>query len=78
MATSPRPATAWRDQGHQIITLVAEHYLAPAVRAKVTTLLAADIDTLTGHDIVSEASWVDKYRDSDCDTTKIRYDANWR
>jgi hypothetical protein len=39
----------------------------------VATLLAADTDTLTGHDIASEATWADKYRDSDRDTTKIRY-----
>jgi hypothetical protein len=29
---------------------------------------------LTGHDIASEATWADKYRDSDRDTTKIRYE----
>jgi hypothetical protein len=37
-------------------------------------LLAADTDTLTGHDIASEATWADKYRDSDRYTTKIRYE----
>jgi hypothetical protein len=35
----------------------------------------ADTDTLTAHDIASEATWADKYRDSDRDTTKIRYKA---
>jgi S1/P1 Nuclease len=44
----------------------------------VATLLAADTDTLTRHDIASEATWADKYRDSDRDTTKIRYEATWR
>jgi hypothetical protein len=34
---------------------------------------AADTDPLTAHDIASEATWADKYRDSDRDTTKIRY-----
>jgi hypothetical protein len=38
-------------------------------------LLAADTDTLTGHDIVSDATWADKYRDTDRDTTKVRYNA---
>ena len=38
-------------------------------------LLSADTDTLTGHDIASEATWADKYRDSDRDTTKLRYQA---
>jgi hypothetical protein len=41
----------------------------------VATLLAADTDTLTEHDVASEATWADKYRDSDRDTTKIRYQA---
>jgi|SRR5271155_2067732 len=38
-------------------------------------LLTTDTDTLTGHDIAREATWADKYRDSDRDTTKVRYDA---
>jgi S1/P1 Nuclease len=76
--TSPRPATAWGDEGHNVIALIAEHYLNPSVRAKVARLLAADTDSLTAHDIASEATWADKYRDSDRDTTKIRYQATWR
>jgi len=36
-------------------------------------LLATDTDTLTAHDIASEATWADRYRDSDRETTKIRY-----
>jgi hypothetical protein len=75
---TPCPALAWGDEGHKIIALIAEHYLDTAVRAKVATLLAADTDTLTGHDIASEATWADKYRDSDRDTTKVRYHATWR
>ena len=42
----------------------------------MTGLLAADTDTLT--DIASEETWADKYRDSDRDTPKIRYEATWR
>jgi len=30
----------------------------------VTALLAADADTLTGHDFASAATWADKYRDA--------------
>jgi hypothetical protein len=71
----PHQATAWGDEGHKVIALLAEHYLDPPVRAKVASLLAADIDTLTDHDIASEATWADKYRDSDRDATKIRYQA---
>jgi hypothetical protein len=76
--TSPRPAFAWGDEGHKVIALIAEHHLDPAVRAKVATLLAADTDPLTAHDIASEATWADKYRDSDRSTTKVRYEATWR
>jgi hypothetical protein len=74
-AAVSHPALAWGDGGHEIIALVAEHYLDPAARAKVATLLAADTDALTDHDIASEATWADKYRDSDRYTTKIRYQA---
>jgi nuclease S1 len=76
--TCPHPAAAWGDEGHKVIALIAEHYLDPTVRAKVATLLAADTDTLTGHDIAGEATWADKYRDSDRYTTKIHYEATWR
>jgi hypothetical protein len=46
----------------------------------MATLLAADTDPLTAHDIASEATWADRYRyrDSDRDTTKIRCEATWR
>jgi len=71
----PHPALAWGDEGHEIIALIAEHYLDPAARAKVILLLAGDADTLTEHDVASEATWADKYRDSDRYTTKIRYQA---
>ena len=84
--TDPLPAFAWGDEGHKVIALIAEHYLDPAVRSKVAKLLAADTDTLTAHDIASEATWADKYRDSDRNGTKIRYRhgggtlwmSNWR
>jgi hypothetical protein len=66
------------DEGHKVIALIAEHYLDPAVRTKMATLLSADTDPLTAHHIASEATWADKYRDSDRDTSKIRYQATWR
>jgi hypothetical protein len=74
-AAVPHPAFAWGDKGHEIIALIAEHYLDPAARTKVVRLLAADTDTLTQHDIANEATWADKYRDGDRDTTRIRYEA---
>jgi hypothetical protein len=71
--TAPHPAFAGGDEGHEIIAHIAEHYLNPIARAKVILLLAGDTDPLTEHDIASEATWADKYRDSDRFTTKFRY-----
>jgi|GEM_PF-1813005 hypothetical protein len=76
-ATAPRPALAWGDEAHEIVALVAEHYLDPAVHDQVMALLAADTDKLTKHDIASEATWADRYRDSDAKTTKKRYNATF-
>jgi hypothetical protein len=67
------PAHAWGDEGHEIIALVAGHYLKPTVRAKVAALLAADTSGLTPTDLAAEATWADKFRDSDRNTTKVRY-----
>jgi hypothetical protein len=75
MVSWPGSAFAWGDEGHEIIALVADHFVNPTVRAKVAMLLAGDTDTLTEHDIASEATWADKYRDSDRYATKIRYQA---
>ena len=57
-------ARAWGDEGHETIALIAEHYLTSAAKAQVDALLAADtLNTLTAHDIASEATWPDKYRE---------------
>jgi hypothetical protein len=42
----------------------------PAPRAKVAMLLAAETYSLISHDIASEATSADKYRDRDRDTTR--------
>jgi S1/P1 Nuclease len=60
----PRQAVAWGDEGHEVVALIAQAYLAPDVRKKVDALLAADTDPLTAHDIASEATWADKLRES--------------
>jgi nuclease S1 len=60
----PRAARAWGDEGHQVVALIAQSFLDPDVRKRVTALLAADPDTLTSHDIASEATWADKFRDA--------------
>ena len=60
-------AFAWGDEGHEIIALVAKQYLEPLPRTKLVAMLAADKDNLTAHDIASEPTWADRYRDSDRD-----------
>jgi hypothetical protein len=68
-------AHAWGDEGHEIVALVADHYLDASVRQKVNTILAGDSTHLTPSTQMSdEATWADKYRDSDRNTTHIRYD----
>lgn len=60
----PNQAAAWGDDGHKTVALIAEHYLTPTTKRQVDALLAADTDPLTKHDIASEATWADKFRDS--------------
>ncbi len=66
-------AFAWGDEGHEVVGLIADHYLEPAVRRQVQALLAGDESGLTSRDIAHEATWADKYRDSDRDSAKVRY-----
>lgn len=71
-----RPAAGhcWGDEGHEIVGLIAEHYLEPAVRTRAIALLAGDTSGLTrGTGIAEEATWADKFRDSDRDTTEQNY-----
>jgi len=63
LGTTTHRALAWGDDGHKTIALIAQHYLAPDVKRTVAAMLAADPDNLTKHDIASEATWADKYRD---------------
>jgi hypothetical protein len=63
-----------------VIGLIADHYLEPAVRARVDALLAGDTSHLTSStQIDQEATWADKFRDSDRNTTRIHYNQtrNW-
>lgn len=55
-------AMAWGDEGHEIVALIAQAHLDPAVLKKVNGLLGADTDTLTAHDIAAEATWADELR----------------
>jgi hypothetical protein len=69
------PAYAWGDEGHEVIGLIAEHYLDPAVRSRVESILAADRTGLTRDTRIDhEATWADKYRDSDRASTRVRYE----
>jgi hypothetical protein len=64
LAVLPQRAAAWGDDGHKTVALIAQHYLTPTAKKQVDALLAADTDPLTQHDIANEATWADKYRDS--------------
>jgi len=80
VAGVPGPVFAWGDLGHEVIARIADHYLEPTVRSRVATILAGDRSRLTaGTDIETEATWADRYRDSDRDTTRARYNQtrNW-
>lgn len=74
------PAHAWGDEGHEVVGLIANHYLTPAVRTKVNSILSTDTTHLTATtQIDSEATWADKFRDSDRNTTKVHFNEthNW-
>lgn len=60
----PQPALAWGDKGHEIIAAIARDRLTPQAKAWVDAILATDTDTLTAPDMVSRATWADKWRDS--------------
>ena len=62
LAILPTRAQAWGYEGHQIIADIARDLLTPAARAKIDALLATDTDTLTAHDMASEATWADAFR----------------
>ena len=63
-ALSAQPALAWGEKGHEIIASIARDRLTPATKAWVDAILATDADTLTALDMVSRATWADKWRDS--------------
>src|SRR3974390_874327 len=77
----PNAAYAWGDEGHEVIGLIAEHYLKPNVRDEVNALLAGDKTGLINHDtgdlIADEATWADKYRDADDRRTHYIATRNW-
>jgi hypothetical protein len=70
--SSAKPASAWGDEGHEVVALVAQSFLDQDVRKRVTAILAADTDNLTAHDIASAATWADKYRDANVNGSRER------
>ncbi len=73
-ALSTPAAFAWSDPGHEVVGLIADHYLNAAVRQKVQAMLSGDTTHLANSTgIADEATWADKYRDSDRRTTNVRY-----
>jgi hypothetical protein len=74
LACLPMAAWSWGDEGHEIVGLVADHYLTSAARDRLNALLATDHSALTADTgIASEATWADRYRDSDRNTSRARY-----
>jgi hypothetical protein len=74
LAPWPLAVHAWGDEGHQIVALIAQHYLAAPVLLRVQDLLASDRSALLPDtSMASEAMWADRYRDSDRDAGARRY-----
>jgi hypothetical protein len=71
----PATAQAWGDEGHEIVALIADHYLESAVRERVAALLETDVSHLTPTTgIADEATWADRFRDSDRDGARLNYE----
>jgi hypothetical protein len=73
---APHSALAWGNEGHEVVALIAQAHLDPPVKKKVSALLAADTSNLTAHDIASEATWADEYRNANIDNSRA-LTSNW-
>ena len=72
----PAGAEGWGEEGHEVIGLIAEHFLEPSVRLRVNDLLATDATHLTADtSLASETTWADRFRDSDRNSGGTRYRA---
>lgn len=69
---------AWGDKGHEVIALIAWHYLSPAKRDAVGTLLQRDNREPTAAGFADAATWADAYRDADRNGDKLRYEQTRR
>ena len=77
LTIAPHRAFAWGDDGHKTIVLIAERFLEPAIKAKITAMVEADTDNLTPHDLASAATWADKYRDGNNRRDHYEQTQNW-
>lgn len=74
LALVGEPAAAWGDRGHEIIAGIAQSQLTPQARRQVERLLAGDDTGLVDKAMPEQATWADKWRDSDRNTTRVRYE----
>jgi mono/diheme cytochrome c family protein len=58
-AIAPAPARAWDENGHRLVALIADHYLAPSARTQVQALLDSDPDRAAARDLAGAAVWAD-------------------
>ena len=71
LLSASQQALSWGNDGHKTVALIAQQCLTPSAKKQVAAMLAADTDPLTQHDIASEATWADRYREHHPET------ANW-
>ena len=78
-AFTQQSAYAWGNDGHKVIGLIAQHYLSRVELAEVQRLLNLPADPALKATMEQRATWGDAYRDSDRNTTKVRYTLthNW-
>jgi hypothetical protein len=70
---------AWGNDGHEVVALIAQHYLTPATRQRVAAVLAGGSDDpMAGAGIEGASTWADHYRDSDRNGARLRYRQTYR
>jgi hypothetical protein len=77
LCATARTALSWGDDGHKAIVLIAQQCLTAETRQEIAAMLASESDNLTKHDIASEATWADKYRDENNRRDHYQQTQNW-
>jgi hypothetical protein len=76
MILAVQPAHAWGDDGHRLIARAASQLVSADVLRKAQAILDTDTSGLVRDTSLAEqATWADKYRDSDRNGNKQRYNA---